>query len=61
MLLTLVRPTDNARMNFATIEVCQPGGAAIIFSEKLEFFAKIFLGESFFGKKLLQWDFGTTS
>ena len=41
--------TDNAHANFIA-NLCQPGGAAIIFSEKLEFFAKVFWANPFLEK-----------
>ena len=50
-LLTLVRHTDNAQMNFVTVEVCQLGGAAIIFPESWNFQLKIFLLNPF-GEKM---------
>ena len=41
VLLTLVRHTDNAQMNF--VNVCQLGGAVIIFSESWNYELKTFM------------------
>ena len=33
LLLSQVRHTDNSKMNFVAVGVCQPGGTVIIFPE----------------------------
>ena len=40
VLLTLEMHTDNAQMNFVTIALCRPIGAAIVFSENWNFLLK---------------------